>query len=338
MAHPRGKTLKDLARAAGLSVSGASYAFRGHPSIPKATVERVRRLAAKIGYRPDLRISSLMAHIRRSQLPRDRENLAFVWVNVRKGERFARYHQHYLRMILTGARMRADQLGCGLSEFWLDEPGMTANRLSGILIARGITGIIFSPAMRDLAIELEWDWPAFACAVIGNTDWRPALHRAAHYHYRSMWQTLQRLRAEGCQRPAAVLSPVIHDRLHGAQLAAFRAGHPEPAAVDNLVQFATPEDLSLLRPWPRRTKPDALILGWPSYRETTAQTLARVGKAARTVTLDWQSDAGLPGVDICNEVIAANAVDLVVAQLHRNEQGVPIHPTQLLLDGVWREE
>ena len=37
-------SLTDVARAAGLSNGGASYALRGHPSIPPSTVERVRRI------------------------------------------------------------------------------------------------------------------------------------------------------------------------------------------------------------------------------------------------------------------------------------------------------
>jgi LacI family transcriptional regulator len=76
-----GVTLADVARAAGLSTGGASYALRGHPSIPAATVARVRQIAAKMDYRPDLRVSSLMATIRRSRPLAQRETLAFVWVN-----------------------------------------------------------------------------------------------------------------------------------------------------------------------------------------------------------------------------------------------------------------
>ena len=60
-------TLADVARAAGVSVAGASYALRGDRSIPARTVERVRRIAAELGYRPDLRVSSLMATIRRGR-------------------------------------------------------------------------------------------------------------------------------------------------------------------------------------------------------------------------------------------------------------------------------
>ena len=61
-------------------------------------------------------------------------------------------------------------------------------------------------------------------------------------------------------------------------------------------------------------------------------------KAKRVVTLDWHPKGALPGMDVRNDQIAANAVDLVVAQLHRNERGIPAISTALLLDGAWRED
>lgn len=329
-------TLKDVARAAGMSVSGVSYAMRGHPSIPLATVEKVRRIAANLGYRPDLRIASVMARIRRQRLPRDRETLAFVWVSTPPGERFPAYHQRYLEMILAGAKARADQLGCRLSEFWLDQPGMTPARLAQILRTRGITGVVFSPAMLNLTVIIQWEWEHFACAIIGNTEWQPVLHRAGHYHYRSMWLTLERLRAEGHLRPAAILSRSIHDRIHGVHHAAFQVNHPSPGLAGELTQFALPDDRSNLRPWPRRLAPDALIIGWPADRRVANELKKFAPKATRVVTLDWRP-GGIPGMDVQNEAIAAGAIDLVVAQLHRNERGIPANPTTLLMDGVWRE-
>jgi LacI family transcriptional regulator len=330
-------TLADLATAAGLSRAAVSYALRGHPSVSQETSERVRRLAEAIGYRADPRVSSLMAHIRRRRQPQSREPLAFVWVSTRKGERFPAYHRHYLQTILRGADARAAQLGCKLAEFWLDDPDMNRPRLANILRTRGITGVVFSPAMHDLAVELDWPWDNFSCAIIGNTEWAPALHRVGHYHYRSMWRTLQHLREEGYTRPAAILSRSIHDRVHGAQVAAFQANHPCPDLAPNLVQLALAEDYSGLRRWPGQLKTDALIVGWPVDAAAVKSLRTYAPTARRIVTLDWQPTGALPGMDVRNEAIAASAVDLVVAQLHRNERGVPEHPNSLLLDGTWRD-
>lgn len=331
------QTLAGVARAAGISRAAASYALRGDARVSRETIERVRKIAAEIGYRPDLRLSSLMAHIRRNRMPRSRETIAFVWVSIYPGETFPPYHHHYLSTIAAGAKARASHLGCNLAEFWLDEPGMTPERLARILRTRGITGVVFSPAMHDLAVRLNWPWDEFCCAVIGNTDWTPWLHRAGHYHYRSMWLTLQRLREEGIERPAAILSRSIHERIHGVHLAAFQVNHPKPEEAPELVQFGTPESYRQLKRWPRRLSPDALIVGWPVDNAVAAHLRQLAPTAARMVTLDWQPSGALPGMDVCNEALAAAALDLVVAQLHRNERGVPPHPTSLLLDGVWRD-
>lgn len=333
----RRPTLTDLARATGLSRAAVSYALRAQPGVSRATCERVQRIAAEIGYQPDLRVSSLMAHIRRTRLPRDREPLAFVWVSTHRSDEYPAYHQFYLKTILAGARARAQQLGCALAEFSLDQPGMTPARLAAILRARGITGVVFSPAMHDLAIALDWPWHEFSCAIIGNTEWTPVLHRAGHYHYRSMWRTLQRLRQEGCTRPAAIVSRSIHVRIHGAHAAAFQANHPSPELAPELVQLAMPDDYSGLKRWPRRLAPDALIVGWPVDADAAVALREFAPTARRAVTLDWQPIGALPGMDVCNDAVAAAAVDLVVAQLHRNERGIPEHPTSLLLDGTWRE-
>jgi LacI family transcriptional regulator len=331
-------TLADIARAAGLSNGGTSYALRGHPSIPPRTVEKVRRLAAKLGYKPDLRISSLMATIRRSRPLTSRETLAFIWVNTpKRTDKLPVHLQYYVRIILQGARQRADQLGCDLEEFWIDDKEMRPQRLNQILRARGISGIIISPAASDKAVTIEWDWSSFACAIIGNTDCFPALHRAAHYHYRSVWLTLGRLREEGCVRPAAILSSSVQDRIHSMQLAAFLTNHPNQALAAQSARLSQPEDFGKLERWLGKLAPDALILGWQIDHRTAALLRSFVPTARRLVTLEWQPHGTLPGIDPCNDAIAANAVDLVIAQLHRNEYDLPARPITLLLDGQWRE-
>lgn len=245
--------------------------------------------------------------------------------------------QHYIRVTGEAARQRALQLGCGLEEFWLGDGEMKAARLSQILGARGIAGAVFSPAASDRPIQISLDWHALATAIIGNTDCTPVLHRAAHHHYRSVWRTLERLRAEGFHRPAAIFSPTVQERIHRTQLAAFLANHPVPRAAPGLVRYALPGQLGRVKPWPRRLAPDALILGWQIDDATAATLRRRIPTARRLVTLEWHPHGALPGMDPGNEDIAANAIDLIVAQLHRNEFGLPAHPTTVLLDGSWRE-
>jgi DNA-binding LacI/PurR family transcriptional regulator len=313
--------------------------LQGHPSIPAATVARVRGIAVKIGYKPDLRVRTLMARISQRRALPEREILAFVHVSLPRKEGKPEAHPHYYhRAIFEGARQRAEELGAVLEEFRLEESGLTPLRLAQILRTRGITGIIFSPSALDLVVNLNWEWHHFACAIIGNTEWVPLLHRAGHNHFRSMWLALQQLRQEGFERPAAIINRNVHERIHGMHFAAFLANHLLQEKASSLVQFGLPGEVSRLRPWTGKLKPDALIVSW-QVDAGGVRALQKIAPTARRmVTLDWRAQGALAGMDACHEEIAARAVELVVAQLHRNERGVPTHPTTLLLDGIWRAE
>ncbi|MBP8257426.1 MAG: LacI family DNA-binding transcriptional regulator [Opitutaceae bacterium] len=333
-----GVTLADVARAAGLSTGGASYALRGHPSIPAGTVERVRQIAAKLNYRPDLRVSSLMSTIRRGRRLVQPETLALVWVNTPKQTDSLPIHlQHYVNVLRQAARKRAEQLGSGIEEFWLGQSGLTAQRLHSIMRARGISGVLISPAASNQAVAINWDWHALATVIIGSTEISPVINRAAHYHFRSVWQTMERLRGEKWTRPAAILSEKVQGRIHRMQHAAFITHHPAPAIAHDAVRFCEPGEFGVLGRWLKKFCPDCLLLGWQLDRKGLEQLREWAPRARRIVTLDWHPHGVLPGIDPRNDVIVSNAVDLVIAQLHRNECGLASLPTTLLLDGVWRE-
>jgi len=53
-------TQREIARAAGLSQTAVSLALRNGSGVSRATVERVRVVAQRLGYRPDPLISALM--------------------------------------------------------------------------------------------------------------------------------------------------------------------------------------------------------------------------------------------------------------------------------------
>src|SRR3954465_13100790 len=50
---PRRATLKEVAKAAGVSLASASYAMNGAGSVGEATREHILKVAADLGYRPN---------------------------------------------------------------------------------------------------------------------------------------------------------------------------------------------------------------------------------------------------------------------------------------------
>lgn len=331
MAQIQPSSLVKVAREAGVALSTASLALRGSPLVKAATAVRIKEVAERLGYQADLRVGSLMARIRRAKAGRDRERLAFVWVSASRADT---RREWFCKVTFAGAKQRAEALGCALEEFWLHEEGMTAGRLEKILVTRGITGVVFSAPLREMEVAVDWHWPHFAAAIIGNSEFHPPLHRAGHYHYRSMWTAMENVRAAGCVRPAAVLHEPHHRRIHGVHQAAFVANHPTPGRALAMGRFGLPESEAETRAWLEKIKADALIFVVGASPERV-KMLRGIPALKALVTLASPRPE-LPGIDMREDLIAASAVDLVIAQLHRNERGVPVHPTTLLLEGEWR--
>ncbi|MFH1499654.1 MAG: LacI family DNA-binding transcriptional regulator [Verrucomicrobiota bacterium] len=323
-------SLARVAREAGVAKSTASLALRGGRRVSAETVARVRAAAERLGYRADPRVGSLMVRIRMSRELHDRERLAFVWVGASKDDR---RRDRFSVSSFSGARRRAEENGCALEEFFLNEEGMTAARLDRILVARGITGVIFSAPHHMLEVRVDWNWDHFAAVRIGGSDFYPTLHRVESNHYQNMWMAMDRMREMGCRRPAGVLFEQLHRRLHGMHRAAFVENHPSPSEALQLTRFGLPSSRSETLAWLEKADVDGLVFVMNPPDETL-RWLRRLPRLRSLVTLDVRK-RGVDGLQRNDQMIGAKAVDMVLAELHRNERGVPKHPTVLLLEGQW---
>lgn len=327
-------TLKQIAKRAGVSRAAVSYALRNHPKIPPETRAHIQAVARVLGYRPNPRVAGLMAHIRRGRARPFGERIAFVWVHTSRDE--AR-RSSFLRAVLKGARDRAEQGGYALEEFWTSDPGMTDTRLQKIIRARGIVGVVLSPVTTaETTVTLDWDWSAFAAAVIGNVTWSPELHHAGHHHYLGMRMCMTELAKLGCVRPAALVDEATHERAKRAWEGAFLAHHADPANARSLWAVWRKGEKADFASWLRWTKPDALIVHLTELLGMTAVRATARELGLPIVTLSWQDEArGIGGVDQRHERVAAHAVDLVISQLNLNELGPPDLPRIMLFTGSW---
>ncbi|CAM3161963.1 LacI family DNA-binding transcriptional regulator [Rariglobus hedericola] len=321
-----------VAREACVAASTASLALRGSPRVLPETVERVKAAAKRLGYSADPRVGSLMARIRMAKEIHDRERIAFVWVNGLKEDRL---RDRFSQTTVACAKRRAEELGWAMEEFWLGSDGMTPARLEKVLLTRGITGVVFSSPLAVHSTTVDWNWSHFASALIGNLEFHPPLHRAGHHHYQNMWTAVEKLRAAGCARPAAVLFEPHQLHMQGIHQAAFLANYPLPRQALSMVRFGLPESRAETLAWLEKVKADGLVFGMNPSEETLhwLRTLPRI---KCMVTVD-RPEPGLPGINTQNGAIAADAVDLVIAQLHRNERGVPVSPISVLPEGVWED-
>ncbi|MBP7141419.1 MAG: LacI family DNA-binding transcriptional regulator [Opitutaceae bacterium] len=329
-------TLKHIAAQAGFAVSTVSYALRNHPSIPPETCKRIQSLATRLGYRPDPQISALMAHIGRGRTVHSSSRIALVWV---QGRRAQTRRENFFVQMREGAALRAQLRGFHLEEFWPAEDRLGGARLSGILRARGIRSVIFSPSIEGVTTDYRLDWEHFACVVLGHARWPVELHRVAHDHYHAVCESLQRMAALGVTRPAIVLTEEINLRTDSAVKAAFMTHHPSEAKAPGLIFALDRRKAREFPGWLRLHVPDGVLLlqreMWP---QVGIPSLLRLHAAGRVWCANWQADdpLGLPGIQQRYDLAARAAVDLVTGLEQSRSFGLPDHPQWIQIRGDWR--
>jgi hypothetical protein len=204
-----------------------------------------------------------------------------------------------------------------------------------VLRARGITGVVFGPVSRGTSVALDWPWDDFAMAVVGMAEWTQPLSRSGHHHYEAMRIALARLQDAGARRPAAWLDAATNLRAHRAWQAAWLAWAPVGAA--RRLKLAEAGAEAGMAAWLNAHKPDALVCSSPGELRV-ARKAGWKGDAARSVLLSWHPGQDASGIEQGYDTITAHAVDLVIAQLQRNERGLPDPPRMLLFPGRWKNE
>jgi LacI family transcriptional regulator len=333
---PREITLQDVAAQAKVHRTTVSLALRNHPSIPQKTRARIQAISRKLGYRANPFVTALMRSRRTGQAVRHAVIAYLTNHPTRYGWRPPELIQPDF---FSGAARSALALGYKLEHFWMAEPGMTADRMSDILSARGINAVLIGRLPAGLH-KLELDWERFSSVALGLTLESPRLHHVAEDHFHTARRAMQICIEHGYRRIGFVFTtpndyPRVDDRWLGGYLC--QQLHLEP---ENRIppHKEWPDDRAQFLRWFRKHRPDAII----------------ASHAALAIT--WLRDAGyrIPQdvalADLRNEDLALNhsgmyndparigvlGVEMLTGLIHRNEIGCPAAPHEVLLPGQWR--
>jgi LacI family transcriptional regulator len=330
---PPRPTIRSLAESLGVSVATVSEALRHSTKVKPETAERVRREAEKMGYKRDPLLGATFSSLRRGQHREFRGTLAVV--DVADGDRCELMLFH--REVLKGAEQRATELGFRVELFWVGKkaPALSVSRLSSVLYARGIPGVVFLPFDR-LQDFSDFDFGRFAAVAVDRRLVRPSLHAVQPDHYLSMRRAVQELFARGYERVGLCLEARKDERVDhkwsSGYVSAFRLTGRK-MVVPSLVQEKP--DQGEFTAWVKKHKPDVVV-------------------GHGQVMIDWLEQAGLPvpkrvgffrinvsegtrpcaGLDLLPERLGITAVEAVVGMLHRREQGIPAHPQAILIDSL----
>ncbi len=327
--------MRDIATAAGVHFSTVSLALRNHPRLPKATCERVQKVAAQLGYVPDPMLASLASYRRILRPVSYRATLA--WVSAFPGRDDWRNVQIF-RKQHAGAQQRAEEIGYKLEHFWLGEPGLSPARASQILRTRSITGLIMAPLPRAGGV-LKLDWADFSTVAIGYSLVSPGLHVVSAHQYRCIRLAVQELRGRGYGRIGLVMLVASDDRVDNNWLAGLLIEQHGMSSGERLLPLLmTKWDEREFAAWMNEARPDAIITKLGQVVPVLHAMGLRPPEGLGLVYLgDAHPGEGHSGVDENPQQVGAAAVDFVVGMLHRNERGVPAVPHRLLIDGIWIE-
>lgn len=330
----RTPTLSDVAKAAGVSTMTVTRTLRGEHSVRPATAEKVMRAVEALGYRQNPMVQALMRSVRKKNVGFE-ANLAWV-AKPRRSESVSAERRN--ERVKLGARQRAYDLGFGFEEVVLNPKGLSAKRMRSVLEARGVRGVLIAPLPPQETIG-EFPWDAFPLATVGGSLHSPLISHAMLHYTHGMERVLRELTDRGYERVAFWQNPdneIRSERMASMVFQYFTSKQPPENRVEMVDADHWP--VAELKKWLDKMKPDALILAYPNRVQRIQSLDLPCMRHAGFATLSWREELPeIAGLRHPMEALGAAAVDIVVAQIHRNERGIPARAKTMLVEGDWVE-
>ncbi len=333
-------TMLKVASRAGVHVTTVSLALRNHPCLPLATRQRLQVLAKKMGYQPDPALSSLVAYRKSLRPMKNRLTLAYVtdWQS-RWGWKKRPAHAQFF----AGATAKAQLLGYKLEHFWQAEPGLTHKRLSEMLHARGITGVIVASHHRHTNDALRLDWEKFSGVKIDFFPHQPALHSVSNDQRGIIQLAMRHVIAAGYRRIGVVMPTWWDQVVDLAWSAGFLAEQQQLAPKERIpiLAYADPTSEYLvpaasLEKWYRRHRPEVILSYAPFVRPRLEEAGLAVPEAVAYVDLLLERfDGTTAGIRHNCNCVGQLAVEILAGQLQLHSRGIPEFATTTLVGGTW---
>ncbi len=333
--------MADIAARAGVHQTTVSLALRDSPRLTATTRKRIQTLAREMGYRKDPYVTALMAQVHTAR--RREESPVLAVLDSLGGELLAT--ESTFRELLKGFRARAESLGYAAEVIPCGGQTDAIRNIARHLQGRGIRAA-FLPGSTG-ALRLAETLTEAAMVSITGGDLCRRLHTTGPDHFHNARVATAELLARGRSRFALLIpegwrAPPLYDWIGG-----IRAELQKAIDDGRLARLVEPRVLRVPEGDARtldrllgsgKTAPDAL-LGYP------VRFLDLLGKTGRTVPDDiafaspalFPEETGMPGIHPRRFEVGQAAADILAAQLHRHEFGLPALPRTVLLEGVWVE-
>lgn len=326
-------TLRDLAQLTGFHFTTIGLALRGDPRIRPETAREIHAAAQRLGYVKDAMLSAL------STYRHDKHGHFAGVIGFLHTYDFLKEHRtnHRARQSYEAAANRAREMGFKLEPIRVDTPGLTGARLTAMLRARGIRGLILAPLLPAPGPFLDLDWKHFATVAMGYSITAPELHRASFNQAYSMRKLLAELRALGYQRIGLQLHPETNIRTKGNSLGAYLVDQYDLPARDRIPPFFEEKIVtSEFRAWIKKHRPDCLIVPIPAMLPRLLDMGYRIPEDFGLAIMSRDGEAcKIAGIDEQSDLLGLSAVEFVVSLLQINQRGLPEYARYILVEGRW---
>lgn len=257
------------------------------------------------------------------------------------------YFYRTYREYREGAGARAAEFGYVLEDFVVNEEGISPKRFHAILRTRMIPGMLIAPVAFDdltaglhgLSIPLACD--DFAVSTIGYTLDNPGVNRAMHDHALGTERAMEKLRHRKIRRIGFVCSRASHVRVQGRWLAGYLLAQEELPEKDRVKALIMDNinDTAIFSDWLKRERPEVILtVEMREVRHHLNQMQLQVPKDIGVAHLDISVDfADYSGIMQRNHAIGTAAFDLLLAQILRNERGIPSVRKTVMVEGIWKD-
>lgn len=334
-------TLRDIAAKLKVSHTTVSLALRNSPTISEARRQEIKQLAEEMGYRPDPMLSSLV-HYRLGHRTAKIQS-ALAWINHwEQPEKLRKYREFDLYW--RGASQSAERFGYHLDEIrW--SAGYSAQRIEQILRTRNIRGLLIPPH----GTPPDWgdfDWSKFSIVRFGLSVPTPDTHIVTADQQRGVLTAFRKISEYGYKRIGLVVCSDYDRKLGGNYIGGYAAAQELFGFKPSIPPLKTNESVysenpilaqKLLSQWLKKHKPDAIFTSVyvvPGMIKELGYRIPEDVAVAGTTIYDVPVDTG---INQNPEAIGRTAVEMLVAQINRNERGVPAAPCRTLVESLWQD-
>lgn len=350
MPAPRRVTLSDIAKKAGVHVTTVSLALRNHPRLPEKTRTRIQKIAKEVGYQPDPVLQALVAYRGKVMTRRNPPTLAYLtnWSTRLGWERVTAHPEFF-----SGAKAKAQELGFTLEHFWMGEPGLTHTRMSKILQARGITGLIIASHRRETDVALHFDWSAFSAIKIDYFPHEPELHNVTNDQCSIVRLAMRHAKRLGYKRIGFAMDRGWDHSVDRLWTAGFLAEQSLDEPQDHVPLLLFPDyhpmeewmsesrDHVEVEPdrfskWYKKYKPDVIISKRSFLQPSLDAMQLNIPEDVAFIDVFLEDfDGSSAGVRQNHETVGQLAIEILAGQLHYNKYGIPEIPTTTYVEGTW---